>query len=194
MSARCASQREDGAWGFTPGIVDPVADPAPTALAIDALVSLGASHTDPAAAKGVQALLALQDPYGRWNRAAKTGFVTTSYVLNTLARLYPDKPQLFTRRDFEPQPNESLQDSVARMRRLAQLDAWSVVSTEAPAEHLLDLMQAGPPTAARAYLLGDDQAGRPPRPERCACPCAGAGRSREDGSRGGAVGIGRRFG
>ena len=138
-----ASQREDGAWGFTPGIVDPVADPAPTALAIDALVSLAASQTDPAAAKGVRALLALQDPYGRWNRAAKTGFVTTSYVLNTLARLYPDKPQLFTRKDFEPQPNESLQDSVARMRRLAQLDAWSVVSTDAPAEHLLDLMQAG---------------------------------------------------
>src|SRR5262245_4585120 len=62
-----ASQREDGAWGFAPGTVDAVADPAPTALVIDALVSLGASTSDPVVAKGVQALLNLQDPYGRWN-------------------------------------------------------------------------------------------------------------------------------
>jgi len=69
--------------------------------------------------------------------------VTTSYVLNTLARLYPETPQPTPRKDFEPEPNESLQDSVARMRRLAHLDTWSTVSTEVPTEQLLDLVQVG---------------------------------------------------
>ncbi|MFN3322800.1 MAG: HEAT repeat domain-containing protein [Bryobacteraceae bacterium] len=117
------SQREDGAWGFTPYVKDPVEDPAPTALAIDALVALGAGKDDPAVARGVAALLRLQDPYGRWNRAAKTGFVTTAYVLNTLARLYPDTPRAPSRSDFAPRPNESLHDTIARFRAMAQLDS-----------------------------------------------------------------------
>ncbi len=48
------SQRPDGAWGFSPGQVDGTPDPAPTALAIDALVSLGADHNDPAVERGVR--------------------------------------------------------------------------------------------------------------------------------------------
>ena len=48
--------------------VDRNADPAPTALALDALASLGADHTDPAVARGVQSLLAMQHPYGLWTR------------------------------------------------------------------------------------------------------------------------------
>jgi hypothetical protein len=67
------SQREDGAWGFAPGKVDDAADPAPTALAIDALAALGADQNDPAVARGVQALLQMQHPYGLWNRSARTG-------------------------------------------------------------------------------------------------------------------------
>ena len=31
----------------------------------------------------------MQDPYGRWNRNALTGFVTTAYTLHALSRLYP---------------------------------------------------------------------------------------------------------
>jgi hypothetical protein len=38
-----------------------------------------------------------------------------------LSRLYPDKPAAYTRKDFEPRPNESLADTVARFRALAQL-------------------------------------------------------------------------
>ena len=119
------------------------ADPAPTALAIDALVALGASTDDPAVARGVQALLAMQHPYGLWNRSAKTGFVTTSYVLHTLSRLYPDEQPKLTRKDFEPTAGESLHDTIARMRLLAQLDPWSAAATEEPPKQLLDLMQAG---------------------------------------------------
>ncbi|MGH9721683.1 MAG: prenyltransferase/squalene oxidase repeat-containing protein [Bryobacteraceae bacterium] len=118
-----ATQRDDGSWGFTPGIKDPAEDPAPTALAVDALVSLGAGASDPAIEKAVAALLRLQDPYGRWNRSAKTGFVTTAYVMNTLARLYPDTPRLPSRADLEPRKGESLHDTIAKFRALAQIDA-----------------------------------------------------------------------
>ena len=43
----------------------------------------------------------MQHPYGLWNRSARTGFVTTSYVMHTLSRLYPDAPPKLTRKDFE---------------------------------------------------------------------------------------------
>jgi hypothetical protein len=51
-----SSQREDGAWGFAPAQIDRSSDPAPTALAIDALAALGADRTDPAVARGVEAV------------------------------------------------------------------------------------------------------------------------------------------
>lgn len=148
-----ASQREDGGWGFAPAVVDSSSDPSPTALAVDALVSLGAEKTDPAVARGVQALLAMQDPYGRWNRSAKTGFVTTSYVLNTLSRLFPDAPQPVSRKDLLPRPDESLHDTIARMRMLAQLDSWSHISTAESPESFLKLMLDGAthPSASVRY-------------------------------------------
>ncbi len=115
-----ASQGEDGTWGFTPGVVDPKEDPAPTALAVWALAALGHKDDDPVVAKGVQALLRMQDPCGRWNKNALTGFVTTSYALHALARLYPETPAPIQRADFVPQSNESLNDTIARFRTLAQ--------------------------------------------------------------------------
>ncbi|MCI0357479.1 MAG: HEAT repeat domain-containing protein [Planctomycetaceae bacterium] len=138
-----SSQREDGAWGFSPGQVDRTADPSPTALAIDALVALGAGADDPAVARGVKALLAMQHPYGLWNRSARTGFVTTSYVMHALSRLYPDERPKLTRKDVEPAAGESLYDTIARMRLLAQIDTWSAAATEGPPDEYLDLMLAG---------------------------------------------------
>lgn len=138
-----AGQREDGGWGFSPGKPDTESDPAPTALALDALAALGATPEDPAIVRGVPALLAMQRPYGLWNKSARTGFVTTSYVLNTLARLFPDSRAPWTRADFEARPGEPLQDQVARMRALARLAPWSSVSTSEPPEAYLDLMLAG---------------------------------------------------
>jgi hypothetical protein len=138
-----SSQRDDGAWGFAAGRVDRTPDPAPTALAIDALAALGADADDPAVKRGTAALLAMQHPYGLWNRSARTGFVTTSYVLHALSRLYPDERPQLSRKDLGPAPNESLHDTIGRMRRLAHLDAWSAADPSEPADEYLDLMRAG---------------------------------------------------
>jgi hypothetical protein len=118
-----AIQRSDGSWGFDPEPnTDPKdIDPAPTALALTALAALGYDDRDPAVARGVKALLAMQDSYGRWNRRALTGFVTTAYALHALARLYPDRPAAPARQDFEPSVGEPLADTIARFRAMAQL-------------------------------------------------------------------------
>ena len=57
----------------------------------------------------------------RWNRNALTGFVTTAYSLHALSRLYPEKRLPRQPADYEPRPDESLADTVARFRELAQL-------------------------------------------------------------------------
>jgi HEAT repeat protein len=125
-------QRPNGLWQFDPGTQtngnwtvkadDKDQDPAPTALAIMALHAMGASKQDPQIAKAVQALLKKQDPFGRWNEHALTGFVTTAYTLQALARLYPVNDPKPARADFEAKPNEPLADTVARLRALAQQD------------------------------------------------------------------------
>lgn len=127
-------QKPDGSWGFHPGATadggktwkngtDEVKDidPAPTALALTALAALGHDDRDPVVKRGVQALLKMQDPYGRWNRNALTGFVTTAYSMHALSRLYPDRAVAPRRSDFTPAAHESLSDTVARFRAMAQL-------------------------------------------------------------------------
>ena len=127
-----AIQKADGSWGFHPGVAsgatwkngsdDPKdIDPAPTALALSALASLGYTDQDPAVKRGVDALLRMQDGYGRWNRNALTGFVTTAYSLHALSRLYPETPAGRNAADYEPRAGESLSDTVARFRAMAQL-------------------------------------------------------------------------
>lgn len=133
-----AIQNPDGSWGFDPG--KPIEedrwktngewDPAPTALALIAFEGLGYNAKDPAVDRGVKALLKVQDPYGRWNKSALTGFVTTAYALHALSRLYPQSPVKFERSDFEARAGESLSASIDRVRRLSH--------TEDPA--LVDLM------------------------------------------------------
>jgi hypothetical protein len=126
-----ATQRPDGLWQFNPGVPtgatwtlkadDKDADPAPTALALTALHSLGFNHQDPQIQRGVAALLRKQDAFGRWNEHALTGFVTTAYTLHALARLYPAQDAPPTLQGFAAAPNESLADTVARYRALAQV-------------------------------------------------------------------------
>jgi hypothetical protein len=129
-----AIQKADGSWGFHPGVTtdngwtwvngsdDPKdVDPAPTALALTALAALGYDDRDPAVKRGVDALLRMQDPYGRWNRNALTGFVTTAYSLHALARLYPATDRGPSREELSPRAGESLADTVARFRAMAQL-------------------------------------------------------------------------
>ncbi len=127
-----AIQKPDGSWGFHPGVQasgtwkngsnDPKdIDPAPTALALTALAALGYNDSDPAVKRGVDALLRMQDSYGRWNRNALTGFVTTAYSMHALSRLYPVKPAARNATDYQPRAGESLADTVARFRAMAQL-------------------------------------------------------------------------
>jgi hypothetical protein len=128
-----AIQKSDGSWGFNPGIStdglkwkigseDPKdIDPAPTSLALSALAALGYTDRDPAVKRGVDALLRMQDSYGRWNRNALTGFVTTAYSLHALSRLYPETPVARNPADYEPRAGESLADTVARFRAMSQL-------------------------------------------------------------------------
>ncbi len=121
-----AIQNPDGTWGFDPGKLEGEKwktngeyDPAPTALALIALQALGFDKNDLNIARGVQALLKIQDPYGRWNKNALTGFVTTAYTMNALSRLYPETPRKISPADLTPQPNETLVASIARVRTIS---------------------------------------------------------------------------
>ncbi len=124
-----AIQNADGTWGFDPGKLEGDKwktngeyDPAPTALALIAFHALGYNDSDPAVARGVKALLRIQDPYGRWNKNALTGFVTTSYALHALSRLYPEKMVKPVRAQFTPRVGESLSATIARVRALSHSD------------------------------------------------------------------------
>lgn len=130
-----AIQNADGSWGFDPGKTsgdqtwktNGEFDPAPTALALIAFQALGYDATDMTVARGVKALLRTQDPYGRWNKNALTGFVTTAYSLHALSRLYPVTPVKPARSAFEPHRGESLLAAVARVRELSHTDDPSLV-------------------------------------------------------------------
>jgi hypothetical protein len=126
-----AIQNPDGSWGFDPGKTsdsgktwktDGQFDPAPTALALIALHAMGKDKNDPAVERGVKALLRTQDLYGRWNKNALTGFVTTAYVMHALARLYPQTSVKPARADFVPRANENLSATIARVRALSHTD------------------------------------------------------------------------
>lgn len=122
-------QNEDGTWHFNPGTSPDGGktwvragndwDPAPTSLAIIGLTALGYDRNDPSIAKGVQALLRVQDPNGRWNRASITGFVTTAYALRALAPLYPVKPYVPQRAEFTPKAGETNLEAIKRVQALA---------------------------------------------------------------------------
>ncbi len=109
-------QHAEGCWSFEK---TGECDPAPTALALTALAALGFDDRDAVVKRGVDWLLAKQDPYGRWNKSALTGFVTTAYVEHALARLYPMQKQAAP--SLAAVAGESLLDTLARHRALAQL-------------------------------------------------------------------------
>lgn len=126
-----AIQNPDGSWGFDPGKTndggktwktDGELDPAPTALALIALHAMGHGVGDANVDRGVQALLRTQNPYGRWNKNALTGFVTTAYALHALARLYPKPMVKPARAQFVAKVGESLPAALARVRALSMTD------------------------------------------------------------------------
>ena len=101
MERLLALQRDDGGWGFDPGGAgsggqwvrpEDHSYPAATAVALIALEAAGRGKDDPVVGRGVQWLLRNQYPYGLWNAAAATGFVTSAYVIRALSRLHPVQP------------------------------------------------------------------------------------------------------
>ncbi|HTE17157.1 MAG TPA: HEAT repeat domain-containing protein, partial [Armatimonadota bacterium] len=149
-------QNPDGSWGFHPGSSPDGGrswtrgnndwDPSPTALAITGLTSIGRTRDDPAVARGVQALLKMQDPSGRWNKAAITGFVTTAYALHALGRLYPEKPRTPKRSEFVLPAGEPLPAAVRRVQALA-------LAGEPRFADLLRLAAAHPSPLVRYWAL-----------------------------------------
>ena len=122
-------QLEDGSWGFGPGssadegktwtLAKTKPDPSPTALALLAFEAAGFGPDDPTVSRGVAALLAMQHPSGLWKVESSTGFVSTAYTLHALSRLYPDRPPRNEHKDFEPRPDETLIESIRRVRDLS---------------------------------------------------------------------------
>jgi hypothetical protein len=132
-----ATQNDDGSWGFNPGRTSdsnntasdtPVGwivkgsnlgEPSPTALALIAFEAAGIKTGDQAVDQGVAALLKMQRPSGLWKGSSLTGFVSTAYSLNALSRLFPVEPPKTTRAMFEPASNESLMQTIQRVRAMS---------------------------------------------------------------------------
>lgn len=126
-----AIQKSDGTWGFNPGTADGdswkvdgenKSEPSPTALGLIALQAAGFGPDDATVAKGVKGLLGLQHPSGYWKGQSQTGFVSTSYALHALSRLFPVEPPKHVASDFAAAPDESLPETIDRIRRAAILD------------------------------------------------------------------------
>ncbi|NQV25063.1 MAG: hypothetical protein HQ518_11920 [Rhodopirellula sp.] len=126
-----AIQKPDGTWGFNPGRSDGdswnvdgdnKSEPSPTALALIALQAAGFGPDDPTVQKGVQGLLRLQHPSGYWKGQSQTGFVSTGYALHALSRLFPVEPAKYSVDDFAMASNETLPETIDRIRRASILD------------------------------------------------------------------------
>ncbi|MBK9171258.1 MAG: HEAT repeat domain-containing protein [Bryobacterales bacterium] len=127
-----ALQQKDGGWGFDLGTtpdkgqtwvrMDEEPDAAPTAVALLALQAAGRRPGDPAVDGGVRWLLANQFPYGLWNRAAQTGFVTTAYGIRALSQLFPKQAPELRLSDFQARRGESW---IARAARVRHAQEWN---------------------------------------------------------------------
>jgi len=126
-----AIQKPDGTWGFNPGVADGdswkvdgenKSEPSPTALALIAFEAAGFGADDATVSKGVKGLLGLQHPSGYWKGQSQTGFVSTSYALHALSRLFPVEPPKYGAKDFAAKSEESLPDAIDRVRRAAIVD------------------------------------------------------------------------
>ena len=63
--------------------------------------------------------MGLQHPSGYWKGKSQTGFVSTSYSLHALSRLFPVKPGEPKAEEFEAGENETLAETIERARKLS---------------------------------------------------------------------------
>ena len=141
-----ALQQDNGGWGFDLGVpagdswtrMDETPDAAPTAVALIALRAAGYGPDDAPVRRAVDWLLQSQYPYGLWNKAAQTGFVTNAYVIRALSRLFPGGAPELERAAFEPRPGESPLAELARVRALektGRADFADLMIAAAGSEH-----------------------------------------------------------
>ena len=149
-------QQDSGGWGFDLGLregndwrrIDEEPDAAPTAVALLALRAAGYGPQDEPVKRAVDWLLANQYEYGLWNKAAQTGFVTNAYVIRALSLLYPGDALPFDRASFEPKPNESPLETLARVRALQATGRADF------ADLMLDAAKSADPQVRRYAYLG----------------------------------------
>ena len=131
-----AVQNADGSWGFNPGEKDGKTwkvktenkpEPSPTALALIAFQAAGCGPDDPTVRKGVEALLKLQHPTGFWKGQSQTGFVSTSYALHALSRLFPTEPEPVDPKHFSPLPDGNLATRIEQYRRASNTNDASLI-------------------------------------------------------------------
>jgi len=143
-----ALQQGDGSWGFEPGLtrddgntwsrVEESGDAAPTAVALIALHAAGRSADDPVVKRAVDWMLANQFPYGLWNKAAQTGFVTTAYAIRALGQLFPEVRKRPGIQQLRALPGEGFLDTLSRLRRLqatGDKDLAHLMISEADSPH-----------------------------------------------------------
>ncbi len=150
-------QRDDGGWGFDPGRSGPAGKwlrppddhsyPAATAVALIALEAAGRRADDPVVADGVRWMLRNQYPYGLWNAAAATGFVTSAYAIRALSRLHP----------IQPAPDDSpvtLADEDPFLAALAKVRAAQARGDSRHASLLIEAARSPRPQIRLYGLLG----------------------------------------
>ncbi len=131
-------QNANGTWGFNPGKSSDGGktwkaegntgpEPSPTALALIAFQAAGFTPEDPTVKKGVEGLLGLQHASGYWKGKSQTGFVSTSYSLHALSRLFPVKPVEPKAEEFAAGENEMLSETIERARRLSTTENPALV-------------------------------------------------------------------
>ena len=97
--------------------------------------------------EGVRWLLRNQYPYGLWNAAAATGFVTTAYAIRALSRLHPAPPE-------PEQVDIRLEDGEASLEVLAKLRAAQATGDARYAELFTEAAASADPRMRLYGLLG----------------------------------------
>ncbi len=151
-------QQDNGSWGFDIGAtpdggktwkrLDDSGDPASTAVALIGLHAAGYKADDPVIQRATQWLLRDQFPYGLWNHAAQTGFVTTAYTIRALSQLFPKTPPVWKASDFDGKRGESFLETLSRVWRL------QTTGDEKLAQRLIEAAGSPHPQVRYQALLG----------------------------------------
>ncbi|MFL2865597.1 MAG: hypothetical protein ACJZ8Y_10320 [Pirellulaceae bacterium] len=121
------TQLDDGGWGFNPGSLQEgkwqtpdgtISDPSPTSTSLLAFHAAGLPADHSVVKATIDNLLRNQKPTGMWKLASQTGFVSTSYALNALARYFPEDKYQNVADDIEIPEDATVEEIVTSLRRI----------------------------------------------------------------------------